>query len=298
MEGALIERLSRNFGEYALVRAQPDEPLSLLTVSLVNGDEPGVAEWYRPDEDGFSVVSSAPLSAGMMSLLRIRTGLLTDGVPAVFVTGTYGSRQVITDIFAFRSNHLSNIVYNEESGNSDTNRIDMVPLTDINDDDIIDLPRPVRLPPIDYYAEESEDFWRIDWQNYSSAGSYRHLFSTLHNDAGWYFILPDDWSEHLILQRDDRRSSLGERVLQLYYRGPLESEATLLAEFHTLTGGARTSRLSLPGRVVVLDELSEVTVTAALYPPPPSLTDLRDNLDSLKSAVKPILSEWITGETG
>jgi hypothetical protein len=306
--GVMAELLNRTFDSYALIKTLENGPDNLLLITLAAGEQPGNAEWVAPGGEGLAVLSTAPLSAGVTSLMRVRVGALSGGIPAVFVTGEItgdDTREVtvITDVFAFRRTRLDNVTYQEDVGRSiHTVRRDLVAVTDIAGDGVMSLPRPVRLPPMPQDMDNPfrEDFWRIEWYNIDNTGTEHPLLSTVHNtDAGWYLILPERWGQRLTLRRDDRRAALGEKILYFYHT--TSGQPIRLAAFYSLTGAARarSAQVMLPlqrERETIL-VLSEVTVAATLYELPAGFEELDITMSELMRLIRAIEPEWIPFES-
>ncbi len=263
----------------------------------------GVVEVYRYSAaDGVMLLDgNAELSRDISSLRRLRTGYLTDGVPAVFVTAAMNSGEMLTDVCAYRDGTLANITLDPELGRSR----EVVPnydvnAADINGDGVFDLPMPVLLATYEG-RNSNEVFRKTIWRDYSLDGSSAEVLQTFHNQAdGWYFVLPETWYDAQIAA--DRPSGVtGERTITFSVLNPDTGEPVPLLRLFTLTGDNRVSRSELPGRFTILNSQTR-TVASTIYAA--QLLDLTGTAferyalteEQVTDAFRLTQTEWITGE--
>lgn len=278
-----------DYYEYLVFDLDGDERYDMTVVRHDRSEKYGSAETYFFRSDGEIESSTARLSAGLETVERVRTGVLSDGVPAIYVEGAYEGGNVITDIIAWRDEMITNVTMDSATGVSNgTIRNYTVYASDINGDGCIDIPMPQILP-----AQNEETVYRIiNWYNYSLRGTATKTLSTYHNYSdGWYLTLPTAWTDVLTIRREDTVS--GERaVVFSVWNGEGETVTDFLV-LYTLTGDNRADKATADGRIVL--RTGGETIYAAKILLDSSGWKYAISKTELTSRFNIIYSEWITG---
>lgn len=272
----VVELMRTGYTDFKLFDLDADGQKEIVVVQT-EGEKR--AELYNFRNGVLELESAAPLSKNSNSLADggVRTGMLRDNVPAVFVSSIYAAgmdtgitENRITDIFAWRDGRLENVTLDLETGESGvTIRVyGQVSGTDINGDSIMELPAPYMLPELS--RGQVTNFWAIRWQQFDIDGTAWPVFTTYHNDRdGWYFILPDEWEGKILLSRSDQTGG-GERAVNFYYWDGDESATPVkFLTIYKLTGDNRVKRANQAGRFRLLPaagDASETLYAASLYP--------------------------------
>lgn len=273
--------LTADCTEFIVWDMDGDSRLELLVLTY-NGENGGEVEMYSLGKDNESSSVKAPLSLGMTTVDRMRTGYLSDGVPAIFVEGAYGENELLTDVFAFVEGSFSNIAL-DEAGESGTLRDYDIYCSDIDGDKAMEIPKSIQL----FSQSESSSVYRVfDWYGINSAGSLTLDLSTYHSTSdGWYFVIPKALRADLTVRRED--SIMGERAVILSSYFPESGQVKDFLAIYTLTGENRFDRAEIGDRFILLYE--EATTYAAKI-----LSDSLSQEEAIKS-FKLIYNEWITG---
>ena len=231
-----------------------DSVAELVSVSF-SGSDPGVSTFFFPVLDE-SAKLSAPLSAGIAECCRIRGCTLEGNTPGVLVESYLESGELVSDLFSMLDGKLFNITLDQTSGVSRTKRSYAVMAADIDGDHFLEIPIPAGL-----YAQQRGDHYRfLSW-----VGFNRYGFSVIKQETyhcfvdGWYFVLPQGWSDTLTVRRDD--TVAGERCLILSDVDRYTGKITDKLMIYTLTGENRHERAAADGRFVLCED--ETTVYAA-----------------------------------
>ena len=159
---------------------------------------------------------------------------------------------------------------------------------DIDNDGIIELPRPVQLPQA--RESDTESFWVIDWYNLTLEGEQQSKLLSYHNyAAGWYLELPESWRDELTVYRTEGNAGWIYTFARWNGEG---QEPTPLVHISPISGsGARLSN-----GWFVLGTVSDVTYVALI---PPEAADWSGSLDrqELIDRFHVIRYDWNTGET-
>lgn len=247
--------MSSPYARYELADLDGDGGLELV---LLRSDdtEAGLtlADYYDWDSGngGLSLRSTARLSASVASLQDIRAGDLTEGEKAIFVTsrdaGANDTSRAITDILAYRSPDLVNIVLSSDSGVSTQIFRYLNPgllPEDLNGDGATDVPRPAALLP----GENGDTYWKLYWYSYDMDGSDHRQAVTYHNLTDrWYLNIPEEWDNHFTVRQNNISSAIHTTVFYSVRGGRVEEE---LLTIYTFTGTDRDAQASKNGRTIL-----------------------------------------------
>ncbi len=245
-------------------------------VAVARLDPAGITsevEVYGWRDGAFVSLDRVGLSAGAVSLNRMRDNYLSGAfmTPAIYVTCILDDGTRATDVLAYqrgedRRRSLTNLALDAQTGVSRNllpANMDMAP-THINDDMVLELPKIRPLPTYDETeASRGNNFWLIDWGQYTEEGEYVQVMTTYHNSAdGWYLIIPDSWIGNLTISRNDTLSGQRQVDFSLWH-GESEPPETFLS-IYQLTGSNRMIRAASGGRFTLREE-GETIYAARFY---------------------------------
>lgn len=242
-----------SYTRYSAQDLDGDGESELVVLTIDNSDSTlNNAVLYDNSENRMSAASTASLSNSLSSIDKIRDGVLADGTPVLYVTGTVleesgSSSTQITDILMMQDGLLCNITLDGTTMNSaSTLRTYLTGGQDINGDGVLELPFPFSIPAKD--PGSSDTFYGVDWKQYAADGTSSTVFITYYNSAdGWYLELPESWLEELSLARQDTSvSSTNERGVLFYWNG---QEEPFLGIYKN-TGANRERRSTEDGKVI------------------------------------------------
>ena len=261
----------------------------------ITGEGNNLAEYYTYQDSVLTMTSAAPLSNGMKDVSNARAGRLADGRPAVYVTVDMENGK-LTDILVKGENGLINVTRDPEIGASivTARSYTDVGVTDINNDGVLEIPRPRSLTPLD--PESSSTYYLIYWQQFDSDGKGSTNCVTYHSVSdSWYLMLPNGWDAgNIAIARDDSLSSRGERAVVFYYWPDQEEggEPHKFLTVYRLTGNNRNARSKLAGRTTLYTD-STVTYCAVLDG---TVWDCGLDNTVLAQRFKLITPEWSTAQ--
>ena len=232
----------------------------LQEVVVLRADEQGngVADYYCWEEGELQLRPSARITSTMAELSqqgRVKSGILADGVPALFVTGVEESSTMATDILTVKNGELSNILLSDLTGvSSEVAPFSHLYPADINSDGVTEVPHPVTT------GEEGDaSTHRIDWYAYASDATSTVALRTYHDtEDGWYLVLPDSWIGQVVFRRT---TAADENTVTFAY---LEGEAGIpraFLEIKKLTGSSREIK-AIRGERIILRRQPEAIYTA------------------------------------
>lgn len=286
-EGTLVEILSENYSEYALADLNGNGKTDILLLRFDAESRTGTAELYSWESTQLSCTGRAPLSTGAVSVKHILTGALQRGIPAAFVTSLYDSDSIVTDVFAFRGDSFENITASSGT-NGQTVHNYSVYAADIDADGIIELPRPITLAAGD---DSGETNTIISWNTLSLDGRLTPKMTTYHSfSGGWFWEIPDDWSDSLTILRTEDGS--GTRGIVFAQWNAKKEQATPIVTVYAFSGEDRAFLANEDGRIL-LAEKGGVTYAAV-----PGSSPLSTGLtqDVLRNLFHFIHIDWNSGE--
>ena len=249
---------------YRLLDIDRDTRTEIAVVHMESAGAGSMVEVYGWKDGAFVSMSTVGLSAGVVTLNRVRSNYL-DGEyypPALYVTCTMPDSSRTVDVLTYRDGVLHNLSLGENgvSENRLTGYID-VSMTDVNSDYVLEIPELRPLPTLVENVISSA--YLVDWNRYNEAGDRSRVMTTYHNTTdGGYLVIPDEWLGKISVARNDTLS--GQRqVVFSYWKGPDENPEPFLS-IYKLTGSNRTTRATDSGRFVLREE-AEVIYAARLY---------------------------------
>ena len=283
-----------SYVKYALNDLNQDN-LWELVVFRADEEGNGIADCYSWEGDEFRPRSSARITSTMAELSqqgRVKSGVLADGQPALFVTGVEESAWMATDILTDRDGELTNILLSDVTGvSSEVAPFCALYPEDINGDGVTEVPRPVSAAGQD--PEESDAVYRIDWYAYAGNGTGNAVLSTYHDVAdGWYFRLPDSWIGQVTAVRS---VSVDEYTVTFAFWDPAEKRYEDFLRITRLTGSSREIKAARGSRII-LRRQPETIFTAELLEANSrwehGLTE-----DQVREAFSLITTEWAASDS-
>lgn len=183
------------------------------------------AEIYRSEE--------VPISATMNSFKMLISGKLLDGTPAVYVTSSVGTQNLVTDIFTLDQGALSTPLTGISISTIDNY---YVYPDDMDGDGIIEIPYVLPLASLE---DTDPPEYMIQWYNIDRQQQKTVNFTTYHNlSQNWYLELDEAYTAELSVRQSGSGSVF-------YYKG--KKLFTVMA----LTDADRDEQSKQPGYVVL-----------------------------------------------
>ncbi len=275
---------------YVLIDMDRDSTDEFITVNYDAATLSGKVLLYEFENGSFDAVFEEHLSSGIDSIYSINTGMLLDRMNAVFVTSVYEGTGRVTDILAMNRGKLQNISYDLPAGcSSDTVVYGNFSVEDINQDGIVEIPRPHSVPDASG-GESLDNFYDISWRAYSSTGRSTEVMRTYHNiSEGWYIDATGLWDELVSVSRYN--SNYGTQCTTFYKNGD-DGNLSEIARIYVLTGDNRYSRVTSTGSFLL--KVYNVTVYAARVNDPMGLSEEQAR-EQLINRFNLSRSNWITG---
>lgn len=296
LQGAQPEELMRtNYVKYALTDLDQDD---LLEMVVLRSDEEGngLADYYRWKDSMLSMESYVRISSTMAELSgqqgRVQKGTLSDGVPALFITGVEDGTWAVTDILAVREGELSNLLLSDVTGVSReiVSYHGLYP-TDINNDGVMELPQTLTVSG--WSGLEWGSYQWVDWRTYDSTGAETLVLNTYHNtDDGWYLELPEQWRGKVLITRT---VGTDEATVTFSILGKdLEAAPQPFLQITTLTGSSREIKATRGGRIILRRQVERIFTAELLEAGKTWQYGITE--DQVREAFNLITTEWMAGD--
>ncbi len=272
--------MQSSYVRYSIEELDGDGIPSLLIFRL---DDEGnsVAEFYSWHNGKMGVSYTTNLSGTMAELSRgsVVSGRLTGTKQAVFVTGVTEQNAAATDIITYREEQgLVNLAISQQTGSSRVvfPYMQLRP-QDINRDGVIDVPCPRP-------DENGQPTGVVDWIDFDEEGEDSRVLTTYHHLAGgWYFIVPEEWTDKIQVTNAEH--------------GNYEIQTTLLVDdtqvgaIYTLTGENRENRAQRGNRIVLKRQIGTIYAAEAYA----AGADFGLTEDLLRQNFRLIANQWTNG---
>ena len=288
VDGNMVELLTTDYAKFVCCDLADNGMMRLLVLRSGESDSGrGVAEVYSLVNNALVRSREADMSQPASNIRRIMVSRLQDGTPAVYVASSVDGSSLLTDIFAFVQEELTNVTFANASGTHvQTLRNYFVYADDIDNDGILELPNLITMKhpelPIPY-----ENQYLIRWYAMTPSGEEVDKRFTYHNYAGgWYLELRGDYASRVaVIQRGNS--------YEFYIWDELFQTSEKVITIHALTGQKREEQAVVNNRFVLYR--TESTVYAAELTV--SAGGFGMSKDGLIASFHPIVADWNTGET-
>lgn len=285
-----MELMHSSYSEYKVVDLNLDDRQDVLILRQEAESGSSVAEYYSFRDGMMELAQTVPLSKGVVSIERITTGYVSEDIPGVFITSTYGEDGLITDVLAFLGQTFSNLTLSAESGMStQLVRSLQVYATDIDEDGLMELPTLVALPSA---TAGEETYWLVEWYGLKTSGTRVKKLTTFYNPAsGWYLTIPELWVDQITISRSS--PSTGVVCYTFSQWSGRNNTPEEIACVYIITGDDRQAQAQSQGRFLLM-ERGEVAYAASL-----GKSDLAAELDQerFQDMFHLIQVNWNSGET-
>lgn len=221
-----------NDGKSEIIVLRPGEAETQRGIAVLYGSRDG--QIYRSVETELSVDPS--------QIRRIVPGRLEDGAPAVYVSSSGSDNRILTDIFAFKDGHFTNIsTLNPDITGIKTLKNYYVYAEDMDADGVMELPSLVNMKPVSGGTDTEQNFL-LRWSSLDTNLWPTDKLFTFHNYVGgWYMQLDSSWAGRVSVEEDLDQ-------YRFYMWDEAYRAATPLFTVYVLTGPTRDEDADKDGR--------------------------------------------------
>lgn len=292
----LQQLMQTEYTKYVMSDLNRDGQMEIVTLHMDPGSMGSRADYYVFENGILTLKDSVALSYGITEISKVKTGLLYDGMPAIFVDSSCGQGAMVTDLLTIKDGVFTNLTLDEKTGvSSATLRNYTVFCGDLDNDGYLEVPVPERLS-LSQLADGLDAAWIIHWNLYDSMGKARRLMTTYHNYTdGWYLRLLPVWLEKgLTISRQD--TMVGERTVlfSVQTTGPDHTVIDVpFLKIYKLTGANRQERAKLEGRFLLRhDNSASDTFYVAEFVNEEMVSTLQMEKEGLINQFQLIQTDW------
>lgn len=284
-KGQMEQRMTASYTRFLTADLDQDSFAELFVLHPgEDAAENGVAEVYQIKNGTMERSNEVAMSQPADKLKRIIVGKLHDVDTGVYVASAVDENALVTDVFIYGEDKLTNVVVANESGtNVRTLRNYYVYAYDIDNDTVVELPDLTPMLPVKE-VQDRQDLVR--WYAMTSTGDEVLKNYTYHNFAGgWYVALDEKYAKDISVYNEGNAH-------QFYIWGDEQQDAKLLMTVYTLSGVNREEQAREEGYFVLL-KTDTVIYAAALEA---EAQKYGITQESLVHSFYLIQSAWKTGE--
>ena len=226
------------------------DDLVLLTTDV---NDRRIAQLYSYNKDKLEFKGETSLSPEGQSVVSLKKGWLRGYQPAIFAESKLEiSSGLMTDIFSYDKNGFRNIALEGEDVNEQgTYRAVSVPSTDVNNDQVTEVPSAVMMPG----TTASDALYMLDWYAYSAGDKPVRVCTTYQNvSENWQLRFPENWRGHVTVSR-----STSENMTMTTFSEYREGGGSIpLLTIYRLTGDMRDYYASRDTMVILAQTKSEI----------------------------------------
>ena len=266
-------------------------------IILFTKDESGrrIAQLYVSDDTAIKLTlkGEAMLSPETQSIVSLKKGLLRGYQAAIFAESKVEiSTGLMTDIFVYDSDGFRNIALESEDGiKHSTYRPVSVPSTDVNNDQVVEVPLAVLMPISPQNntnsSSTSDASYMLDWYAYSTGDAPVRVCTTYQNvSENWQFMISDAWRGKVTVTKSNEENQT--TTTFLHYNSlnrPIE-----LLTIHRLTGDMKNYYASQEGMIELARTTTEI-YTASI-PDSANQSELKLNAEQIKERFSIISQSW------
>ena len=271
--------LQSPYTRYSVQELNGDGVPSLL-VFRAAAEGNSVAEFYGWQTDAMTLLNRTALSSTLAELNRgsIVNGALEEDTPAVFVTGVSEEGISVTDILVCRDDgSMTNAAVNSSTGVSGLiYAYRQLQPQDINGDGIIEIPAPAA-----HGEKEKMNDGLVEWMRCDTVGDTWCVGRTYHClSGGWYFVIPEDWTDNVTAVSAESGLSESQVVLQ--------ADGKPVVALYAISGENRENR-ALRGNRMVLRRQTAIVYAGELLE---GSEEWNFGEDALQENFSLIVSSW------
>lgn len=233
------------------------DDLVLLTTGVTDRR---IAQLYSYANNKLEFKGETSLSPEGQTVVSLKKGWLRGYQPAVFAESKLElSAGLMTDIFTYDEDGFRNIALEgDEVSEQGTYRPVSIPSTDVNSDQVTEVPAAVVMPG----TSASDAIYMLDWYAYSPGDDPVRVCTTYQNvSENWQFLFPENWRSHVTVSKNTSENM----TTTTFYEYVEDGANVPLFTIYRLTGDMRNYYASQESMIELVKTRSEI-YTASIAP--------------------------------
>lgn len=197
----LLQRMLKPYTQFVCCDLDENgfEEIYVQLLNTAEGTNNGLL--YSIGKDGVSQIAGCIMDGTVKTVNTPKVSVLSTGKPAIYIDEVKGAG-AITEVLVLSKGELINGMLDTETTleNNKTIRPSSLPIFDINDDGIPEIPIAKDLPSAD--ETSSEKLYYTDWCSYNGETLTVKLTTIVNQLDGYYIEVPEKWFGKIAVLKD------------------------------------------------------------------------------------------------
>lgn len=209
-DNTFAQRLLQRYATFITCDLNGDEKSSVLIVDINTAEQYNTAALYALTDSGVIQTGICELDSKLQSIGTPIISELSNGKPAIYLDAIKGVGAV-TEVLIENKGGLTNPLFDFETReNIRTLRSSSYPVTDINNDGILEIPVQENIPAVATDAL-AEKLYLTNWCSFDGENLTVQTTAMINALDGYYFTIPSKWRNRIAVLKDTEN-----RIREIY----------------------------------------------------------------------------------
>lgn len=220
-QSTLVQRMLQKYTHFETCDLNEDGKNEILVIKTATAQNGNTAALFALTDEGITQISSCELDSASKNFSEPIISTLSNGKPAVYIDEIKGAGAV-TEVLFLEKDVLVNPLYSPETKETAvTLRSVSFSVTDINDDEVLEIPIQDNVPSV-IKTETGEKLYLTNWCSFNGEALTVQRTSMINLNDGYSFTIPPRWLGKIAVLKNTST-----RVREIYrYNG----EETVIGE--------------------------------------------------------------------
>ncbi len=202
-EDTFVQRLLQRYTHFITCDLNGDQKSSVLIIDVNTTEQYNTAALYALDQEGVVQTGICELDSKLQQVNEPIVSELSNGTPAVYIDAVKGLGAV-TEVLIENRGTLSNPLFDPETReNTRTLRSSSYPVTDINGDEILEIPVQENIPAV-ASTDVAEKLYLTNWCQFDGESLTIQTTQMINILDGYYFTIPVKWRNNIAVLKDTK----------------------------------------------------------------------------------------------
>ena len=200
-EDSITQRLLQKYTHFITCNLDEDSRNEILIIKSATAEQGNRASLMALTDDGILEISSCDLDNAAKTFNEPVVSVLSTGKPAVYIDEIKGVGAVTEVLFLEKGSLVNPLISPDTKETVATLRSASFTLTDINDDDILEIPIQENVPSVTR-SEVNEKLYLTNWCSYNGEMLTVQMTAMINVNDGYYYIVPNKWVGSIAVLKD------------------------------------------------------------------------------------------------
>lgn len=188
----LVQRMLQKYTHFTTCDLNQDGKNEILLIKTATAENSNQASLFALTNEGITQISSCELDSTSKTFNEPIVAALSNGKPAIYIDEIKGAGAV-TEVLFLEKDVLVNPLYSPETKETAvTLRSISFSVTDINDDDVLEIPIQDNVPSV-IKTEANEKLYLTNWCSFNGESLTVQRTSMINVNDGYSFTIPPRW---------------------------------------------------------------------------------------------------------